>query len=326
MQSPIDLAILHDLASFRRSSAIRQTWNSNDVPPEVATLIVDELALEGVVGLRSCLFLSRTFRDRARTHIFKSIEISDSWTYDHVKQLLHILGPSAGGGVGPFVQEFSIKLSTFLFFATSDQTLLLLSLSTAVNEHSEHLFDDNDGTLADILDKIHGSDYGVTSFSMEYRNDEIGGGPNWLNFSTYLERSIRNLLASPGLRSLCLKNIHNLPTTIFHGAYITHLHLENAHFKKSGKVLTFTASGDFVMIDPDSNALPPPQITSLRVRNALPLLCFSVDPQNNNLPSAISDVRSLEVVAAGPAYLTQMKSIVEKTATTIESLKLTFEG
>ncbi|KAF8870695.1 hypothetical protein CPB84DRAFT_1754340 [Gymnopilus junonius] len=189
---------------------IHIAFDSPRLPPELLEMVVDSLAglAKSDLGRRSallaCHFVSSSFCHFSRRHLFRKIELTDSNNPEDLSSSLIILHELIGldSGIANYIKEFSFDLER--------------------EETEKKLIGDN-STLVAVLEALHGPDHEIQNFTLS----SLWLGLNWLHLNGQFQRAFLNLVISPRLSYLCLRNIYNLPVIFLVGTHIKHLQLYN---------------------------------------------------------------------------------------------------
>ena len=273
-----------------------------ELPFEIHDLIVDELGLEDDYGsrdaLRSCLFVSRSFRNQSRRYLFKDIRLDHEWITDLFAslELLRdiIIPPSgAGAGIARYIQSFSTQRAN-----TSGPDLVIdvaMFSGTA---------------LPRILNALRGEDYGVSTL-------QVGVYAAYVNWSSAMslefKQTLHTILKSPFLKDLSLLDVADAPFEIFGmlGSNLKTLTMNTVRFS------------DFpINISTPSNEITRAcQLHTLKVSNTK---FWSVAPRLQG-PPPCSHLKVLNVFD-GPSMdvVTAVNSIMSTCRHTIESVTFSF--
>jgi len=167
---------------------------------EIHDLIVDELGLEDDYGsrdaLRSCLFVSRSFRNQSRRYLFKDIRLDHEWITDlfaSLELLRDIIIPPSGAGTGiaRYIQSFSTQRPN-----TPGLDVAMFSKSA----------------LPRILNALSGEDYGVSTLQVGIYSAYV----SWSSaMSPEFKQALHTILKSPFLKDLTLLNFADASFEIF---------------------------------------------------------------------------------------------------------------
>ncbi|KAJ3505371.1 hypothetical protein NLJ89_g7456 [Agrocybe chaxingu] len=178
-------------------------------PVEIFDLFIDVLAAYDrtdldttIAALRNCSLVSRSFAHRARTHLFRVVELggyADN-SIDRAFGLYHLLRwtsstPGAIGNITPLVKD--------LFFDYEDA------------RKSPSL----EAIVAAILQILNDSGQGITDFTIAHDG-------NWSDLGAELRSELCRLIRSPGMRYLHLRGLEGVPKTLLLGTGIESLILE----------------------------------------------------------------------------------------------------
>ena len=221
------------------------------IPPELHELIVDGILsipdcyAERLQTLQSCLFVCRTFRLRARSHIFSSVSVHNKhkgYAIGRLALLRHLVEFDDGN---PRSQSIAASIQHFAIVNTNGE------------ERSKVLLDNGD--LTAIMATLHSSNYGIESFALSMH---AFYSISWNDLTVDFQRSFRNLCRSPHLKYLELSHLHDLPVRFFNGTYLEHLVVHGMSTDLSSDTLrrTYTSIPDK---DPHARILEsPPQLHS----------------------------------------------------------------
>ncbi|KDR70386.1 hypothetical protein GALMADRAFT_159883 [Galerina marginata CBS 339.88] len=213
------------------------SWNPVHLPTEIKDLIIDELDIDidgfseettvNRAALRSCLFVSRHFRQRARRLLFRSIYLYDDEGLPHFRERLfrlHQLIESPANdhslGIVSDIRNFSI-MAEFGDHeeGSDDESEDGEEESTVANVTVKYL----PGILKALMTGAHN----LRHFHMESSAESDLMGCNWTALPSEVRSTVRVLLTLRPLWCLEMRNFNEVPNDFFHQTNITHLVTRN---------------------------------------------------------------------------------------------------
>ncbi|KDR70389.1 hypothetical protein GALMADRAFT_254844 [Galerina marginata CBS 339.88] len=231
--------------------------NAVYLPTEITELVIDELDIDGFsddakssrAALRSCLFVSQHFHQRARSHLFRNVELHNGYADDNI-------------------HSFRKRL-----------ILLRHLLTTSINDHDPGIasnirkltisvfFDEDQRDPDDETESVEGGENSIPSrviakhfppvlrLIRQYaqRLENLAIEDNWPTCAWSsqfmpldLRLALRGLLSMPTLRRLKMQNFLDVPDNLFDCIHVTHLIVEavypmekEAEFDRSNPVPPF---------------------------------------------------------------------------------------
>ncbi|KAF4611123.1 hypothetical protein D9613_007171 [Agrocybe pediades] len=214
------------------------------LPLELCQQILEELSLlasckrqtehdreEYRRALRECILVSRAFRHSVLKHIYEHIDISNvdvsiGAISDYILKLRELFEPppnSQLNGIGRYVKNLTIFLNDPPPRWVKETTPETLSTIDDVTR---------DENFVEVLRHLRGEDYGITSCTISLWSGPIQiplpGLFPWTNLSLDFRNAFYDLVHSPTLTSLDIRNIFLLPTRFLEGTHLTYLRSQNS--------------------------------------------------------------------------------------------------
>ncbi|KAF8152954.1 hypothetical protein B0H34DRAFT_721613 [Crassisporium funariophilum] len=276
-------------------------------PREVLNLFVGHLSRTihepgSRAALHSCLLVSRFLCDCARRELFRTVTLR--YTKFGIEKmvlrlrlLLDIMNPDPSIGLQGI---------------TAHIKKLRIYLGPYTPSHAE--FED---FMAKTLEAFRGtSDHGglkvLSILVLKPR------GIDWVSLSAKVQYSISELV--PQLETLSISDISNFPLTLFRGSSLKNLHLWNTTFDESPVAIL---SGS-ALTEVSKDVPPIPQLESFHKHRAnhYPFMQMST---GGAIPMPLlGELRNLQFFVGLPHEYEDIRDILNRSATTIEHLKLHF--
>lgn len=284
-------------------------------PTELQELVVDGISSlqdeeERRKALQTCLFVSRTFRLQARSHLFSSVSI-----YNNPKGLARL-------ALLRHLVEFNDGSPRSV--ASSIRHLFILNVEG--DETTKDLLDNGD--LVAIMSKIHGPNHGIETFVLVM---DIFHSISWNELSVVLQQSLRNLCRSPHLKSLEISHLYQLPPTFFNGTYLQYLVLHDMSFSVEEAISTY---GKAPTKDHNARVIEsPPQLILFETDHTFLFpKAWTINRNVRDLTTPLSPFTQLVhlTVSISPSWFEQLHwitlDILETAFQSLERLSFNFSG
>ncbi|CAA7260684.1 unnamed protein product [Cyclocybe aegerita] len=272
-------------------------------PVEIFDLFIDVLAAydrtdldTAIAALRNCSLVSRSFAHRARTHLFRVVELggyADN-SIDRAFGLYHLLGwtsstPGAIGNITPLVKD--------LFFDYEDAP------------KSPRL----EAVVASILQLLNDSGQGITDFTIAHDG-------NWSDLGAELKSELCRLIRSPGMRYLHLRGLEGVPKTLLLGTGIESLILEQITCSETPEAINSISD------DPLQGNQSYPRLARLRLdqvnQRATGLLGNSDSMARGTNHSALTALHELSITVFNQADCDALAQLLMHTEETLGDLRI----
>ncbi|KAF8163841.1 hypothetical protein B0H34DRAFT_806129 [Crassisporium funariophilum] len=286
-------------------------------PEEILDLFTDALEQtmkkpESKAALKACLFVSRSFRQRSRRSLFRSVQVNCE--YDRygtkrllqLRELLAVLDTSSvdsDTGIAPF-----IKSATFVMFAPNNDAKLRTYL--------------NNRNLLDIIRWLHGSNHGIEKFSLLLHP----GNSNpfsWNALSVDLRAALLDLFRSPRLCTLELKSLKNAPRSLLRGTKLKQVTLQWVSVMDELDIIE--AGG---LSDNDSSVddqLPLPPLEFLHTNHTYSIDHLLGEKENADGTCAASHLKKLASTILRPDNFNDTVGIIDRAKETLQELTMSFD-
>ncbi|KDR70387.1 hypothetical protein GALMADRAFT_254843 [Galerina marginata CBS 339.88] len=211
------------------------------LPTEVTELVIDELDVDGSsvdaknshAALRSCLFVSRQFHQRARSHLFRNIVLHDVYRRillfrNRLILLGHLLTTSINDhdpGIVSNIRELTISVT----FGDDEEDS---------DDETEHVGGgEEENSIARVIAKHFPPILRlIKQYAHRLENLVIEDTSNWFGcewdlLPLDLILVLRGLLSTPTLRRLEFRNFVCVPDNLFDSVHVTHLVVEGLYPK-----------------------------------------------------------------------------------------------
>ncbi|KDR70396.1 hypothetical protein GALMADRAFT_884077 [Galerina marginata CBS 339.88] len=204
------------------------------LPTEIIELVIDELDIDGYsddakssrAALRSCLFVSQQFHQRARSHLFCNIVLHEvkgrKKSFRNRLILLRQLLTTSINDHYPGIASNIRKLDISVSFEDEEEE--------DFDDETEHLIGEEHLIVRviakhfpPILKVIRQDAYRLEHLAIEHRSDLIAC--DW----DFLPSDLRGLLSIPTISRLELRNFVEVPNNLFDCIHVTHLTVEKVY-------------------------------------------------------------------------------------------------